>query len=78
MIAHDYAKALYELGGKPEYLVPLKSVLERRGHMRLMPSILAQFQKLALHDERLAKHKEETPERRRTRELLELYRKLTA
>jgi hypothetical protein len=78
MIATDYAKALYELGGKKEHLAPLKKMLERRGHTRLMPSILAEYQKLALHDERLARHKEETPERRRTRELLELYRKLTA
>lgn len=78
MIATDYAKALYELGGKKEHLAPLVSVLKRRGHERLMPNILAEYQKLALKDERLAKHKEESPERRRTRELLELYRKLTA
>lgn len=78
MIATDYAKALYELGGKPEHLAPLKSILERRGHVRLMPNILAEYQKLVLHDERLSKHKEDSPERRRTRELLELYRTLTA
>lgn len=78
MIAQDYAKALYELGGKPEHLAPLRSVLERRGHLRLMPGILAEYQKLALRDERLAGHKRETPERKRTRELLELYRTLTA
>ena len=78
MIATDYAKALYELGGKKEHLAPLAAILNRRGHTRLMPNILAEYEKLVLHDERIARHKEETPERRRTRELLELYRTLTA
>jgi hypothetical protein len=78
MIATDYAKALYELGGKEEHLAPLKSMLERRGHQKLLPNILAEYEKLSLTKERLALHRHETPERRRTRELLELYRKLTA
>jgi hypothetical protein len=78
MLAKNYAKALYELGGKAEHLAPLKKVLEHRGHARLMPGIAAEYQKLVLGAERLAKHKEDTPERRRTRNLLELYRKLTA
>jgi hypothetical protein len=52
-------------------------MLERRGHHKLAPSIIAEYQKLVLAKERLAKHKEETPERARTRTLLELYRALT-
>ena len=78
MIAADYAKALYELGSKKEHLAPLKKILERRGHLSLLPGILAEYQKLALYHNRLKAHKEETPERRRTRTLLELYRTLSA
>jgi hypothetical protein len=78
MLATDYAKALYVLGGKKEHLAPLKAILARRGHTRLMPGILAEYQKLILRDERLAKHKAESPKQAQTRHLLELYRKLTA
>ena len=77
MLSRDYAQGLYELGGKPEHLKPLKQVLERRGHLKLLPQILAQYQKLSEHDARMAKHKEETPEQAQTRILLELYRTLT-
>ncbi|MBP7770311.1 MAG: hypothetical protein KA066_00120 [Candidatus Pacebacteria bacterium] len=77
MLSRDYAQGLYELGGKPEHLKPLKSVLERRGHLKLLPQILAEYQKLEEHDARIAKHKEETPEQAQTRQLLELYRTLT-
>lgn len=77
MLARDYAQGLYELGGKPEHLAPLIKVLERRGHSKLLPQILSEFQKLEEHDARLKKHKEETPEQAQTRILLELYRTLT-
>jgi hypothetical protein len=78
MLARDYATALHELGGKKEHLAPLKSILERRGHQKLLPRILAEYEKLELGAARLGVHKEETPERRRTRTLLELYRTLVA
>lgn len=78
MLAKDYAQGLYELGGKKEHLAPLAKILERRGHAKLMPQILAEYEKLVEHDARLKKHKEETPQQAQTRILLELYRKLTA
>lgn len=78
MLARDYATGLYELGGKVEHLAKLKKILASRGHEKLIPQILAEYQKLGEHDARLAKHKEETPEQAQTRILLELYRKLTA
>ncbi len=77
MLARDYAQGVYQLGSKPEHLVGLKVVLERRGHLKLLPQILAEYEKLTEHDRRLAKHKEETPEQAQTRILLELYRTLT-
>ena len=77
MLSKDYAQGLYELGGKPEHLAPLRKVLERRGHLKLLPQVLAQYQKIEEHDARIAKHKEETPEQKQTRTLLELYRTLT-
>lgn len=77
MLARDYAQGVYELGGKPEHLAGLKKVLERRGHLKLLPQILAEYQKLLEHDARIARHKEETPEQAQTRILLELYRTLT-
>jgi hypothetical protein len=77
MLAKDYAQGLYDLGGKAEHMPKLKKVLERRGHTRLLPQIFAEYQKLAEHDKRMAKHKEESPEQRQTRTLLELYRTLT-
>lgn len=77
MLATYYAKTLYELGGKSEHLGPLRVVLARRGHMRLLPGILAEYQKLELGAKRLAAHKAQTKERVRTRTLLELYRRLT-
>lgn len=77
MLSRDYAQGLYELGGKPEHLAPLKKVLERRGHLKLLSQILAEYQKLEEHDARIAKHKKETPQQAQTRILLQLYRKLT-
>ncbi len=77
MLARDYAQGLYELGGKVEHLAPLRQVLERRGHLKLLPQILAEYQKMEEYDARLTKHKEETPEQAETRILLELYRTLT-
>jgi hypothetical protein len=76
MIAADYAKALYEAGGTAAHLRNLRAALKRRGHEKLLPQIFAEYKKLALGAGRLAKHKEVTPEKERTRILLELYKKL--
>lgn len=78
MLARDYAQGLYEIGGKKEHLEPLRKILERRGHTKLLPQIFEEYKKLVEHDERLQKHKTETPEQAQIRILLELYRKLTA
>ena len=78
MKASDYAHALYELGGKKEHLSGLKKVLARRGHTKLLPSIFSEYKKIVLYKERLEAHKADTPQRRRTRTLLELYRALVS
>jgi hypothetical protein len=77
MQASDYAKALYETGSNPKHLKSLRAILARRGHEKLLPRILSEYQKLQLGAARLAKHKKVTPQSERTRVLLELYRKLT-
>jgi hypothetical protein len=77
MIAADYAKALYELGGSAPRLRSLRELLKRRGHERLLPKIYSEYQKISVQDERLKIHKKVTPEKEQTRILLELYRKLT-
>ncbi len=74
MISKEYAKALYEL--KNPNFKNLIEALTRRGHIKLLPSIFAEYQKLQLHRERLDMHSKVTPERERTRILLELYKKL--
>ena len=76
MQAKDYAKALRELGSKPEHLRGLAEALKRRGHQKLLPRILSEYEKLQLREARLSKQKEVSPKEERTRVLLELYRTL--
>lgn len=76
MLATTYAKALYELKDKAT-TKGLRALLERHGHTKLMPQIYREYQKLLLQEQRLRAHKKVTPERERTRVLLELYRTLT-
>lgn len=76
MIAQDYAKALFELE-KPS-TKNLRAVLERRGHMKLLPKIFAEYQKLILQKERTEQYKKVTPQSERTRVLVQLYKKLIA
>lgn len=76
MIAKDYARALFEIE-KPS-VVRLRAALERKGHLKLMPRIFAEYQKLALSKERSVARAEVSPEQERTRVLLQLYKKLTA
>jgi hypothetical protein len=81
--AQQYAKALFSLvaenpktGG--EFLDGLKQALKRRGHDKLLPHILHEYERLEVGQERNARAREETPERERTRVLFELYKKLTS
>jgi len=82
-IASQYAKALYELVDKNEkeggtYLKNLRQALERRGHIKLLPQIFSEFQKLETASGRAELHKKITPEGEQTRTLLELYKRLVA
>lgn len=77
MIEKDYAKALFELTPTAKHLASLRALLKRRGHEKLLPRIFSEYQKLVLGEKRLAAHKKVTPEKERTRILLELYRTLT-
>ena len=76
MLAADYAKALYDLAPKPDVLPKLRVALRARRHEKLLPQILAEYQKLIVHEKRLAMHRATTPEAERTRTLFELYKKL--
>lgn len=81
-LARQYAQALTELiqedasKGKT-YLANLKQILEKRGHEKLFPQILRQYETLETARERVAKAQEVTPERERVRVLFELYKQLT-
>ncbi len=77
----SYARALYTAqgSGKPDVLFKnLKSALARRGHLKLLPNIFAEYKKLHLHAARLKTFTTPTKESERTRVLLELYRKLVS
>lgn len=79
--ATDYARALYAAAEEqPEkgtqLLKNLKALLLRRGHGKLLPRILTEYEKLFLREERGKRYALVTPEAERTRVLLELYRKL--
>jgi F0F1-type ATP synthase delta subunit len=75
MIAADYAKALYQLGEKAD-MKNLRTMLARRGHDKLLPQIYAEYEKLSVAAKRLEMHKAITPEKERTRILVDLYKKL--
>lgn len=75
MIAADYAKALYQLGDRAN-IKDLRDMLKRRGHEKLLPQIYAEYEKLQTAAKRLEMHKAVTPEKERTRILVDLYKKL--
>ena len=80
-LSSDYARALFEVAAKepakgPEYIKNLRAALARRGHEKLLPRILSDYQMLAVKQERAKAHRAINPEQERTRVLLELYRKL--
>jgi F0F1-type ATP synthase delta subunit len=82
-IAEQYARALFELVEKnpkegPQYLKNLAHALERRGHCKLLPSVLSAYETITLAAHRAKLHRRITPAQERTRTLLQLYKKLVA
>lgn len=78
-----YAKALRaalatNAANAKELLVNLRSVLESRGHQKLLPAILTEYEKLEQAEERSKSRAAITPESERNRTLLELYRRLVS
>lgn len=79
--ATDYAKALFAAATEhpqrgTDLIKNLKALLARRGHSKLMPRILSEYEKLFLREARAKRYAEVTPEQERARTLLELYRTL--
>ncbi len=77
MKAAEYAQAIYDAGEKVS-VKHVREALARRGHIKLMPQIYREYEKLLLRRDRLEKHQKITPTQERTRILLELYKKLIA
>ncbi|MEK7068550.1 MAG: hypothetical protein AAB964_01910 [Patescibacteria group bacterium] len=77
MRAADYAQALYDVGERAS-IARVREALERRGHIKLLPRIYAEYQKLILRDRRAKLRERSDPAHERTRILLELYKKLLA
>lgn len=82
-IAASYARALHQLvvqnpGKSTMYLANLRTSLAKRGHLKLLPNIVSEYQKLDIADVRAAQNSAVTPEKERTRILLGLYKKLIA
>lgn len=76
MTAKDYAQALFDSKAPDAHRVA--AALARRGHTKLMPQILREYQKLTEQRERSAAHRRISPKKEETRILLELYRTLVA
>lgn len=80
-LARMYAEALHKAQGEKTMTVlakNLSSALKRRGHLKLLPRIAAEYQKLLEGEERLKEYKKVTKESEQTRVLLELYQKLVS
>lgn len=78
----QYAQALFELNREHphkshEHLANVKKVLAKRGHQKLLPKIFSAYNRLAEQETRSKRYETITPEAKRTRELVELYRVLT-
>jgi len=78
-----YAKALREAAQQDQMkakalLGNLHSALLRRGHQKLLPAILSEYEKLELADERSKMRSTISPQSERNRMLLELYRRLVS
>ena len=80
-VASSYAKALHEsVTEEPAkgalFIKNLRASLTKRGHLKLVPNIVSEYQKLEVGAERSTRHSKVTPEKERVRILLGLYRKL--
>ncbi len=81
ILEQQYAEALYQLvvaapNRSREYLEQLVSTLKHKGHTQLLPRIFSQFEKILERKKRSEIYSTESPEKKRTRILLELYRTL--
>ncbi|MEK7612945.1 MAG: hypothetical protein AAB449_02250 [Patescibacteria group bacterium] len=80
ILEQQYAQALHKArssqGPATELFANLAAALKRRGHMQLLPRIVSAYQKIAAQETRLEEYTKVTPERERTRVLVELYTKL--
>lgn len=79
--ASSYARALHELVAQDSskssvYIKNLRASLSKRGHLKLLPHIASEYQKLDVGQARAARHSQVTPEKERVRVLLGLYKKL--
>ncbi len=82
-LATQYARALHQLVSEQPrsgsvYIKGLSEALAKRGHQKLLPQIMREYEKLAVMGERVERSRSVTPERERTRVLFELYKKLVA
>ena len=80
-LADQYAKALHELAAKnpagfSAYVKNMRAALQKRGHEKLLPRILKAYENLDASNGRQARLRAITPQMRRTRTLVELYKKL--
>ena len=76
-IATQYAAALYKSRlSDDQRLKNLRTALKRRGHLKLLPRIAAEYEKLLEGVVRSKEYKKTTKESEQTRVLLELYQKL--
>ena len=82
IIAAIYAKALREVskenGNAKAIMANLENALKRRGHLKLLPAIVNEYQKLELAEQRSKARSTATPESERNRTLLELCRRLVS
>ncbi len=76
-LATQYAVAVYQSSAPDAKKVEgLRQALKRRGHEKLLPRILAEYEKLAERERRSKQYRTITPAQEQTRILLELYQKL--
>ncbi len=80
-LAASYARALYELvledpSKATTFSAHLQSGLTKRGHLKLLPAIVREYEKLEVQEARSTLHSTVTPEKERVRVLLGLYKKL--
>jgi F0F1-type ATP synthase delta subunit len=82
-LATQYAHALRSLvleypAKSKELLGGLRATVAKRGHEKLLPQILREYEKLDTKEARVGAASTLSPERERTRVLFELYKKLIA